>query len=300
MLEESSKGTVVVVDDEIFNLEILVEYLSEAGYHPESFSSAEDAWDYIERGCPADVMVLDRMMPKVSGMDLLLRMKESNKHRDIPVIFETAMASSEDMVEGIRAGAFYYLTKPFERNNLICLVDSAIRDHHFHCEIRNERSTSQSSMELLTQASFQFRTLQDAKNLACFMGSLAPSSQPVVQAVVELITNAIEHGNLGISYAEKKRLLLEGRWEDEVSRRLEQPENKGKYGLLEVHPKSDRLLIRIQDQGKGFDWEGYLDFDPNRTTDPNGRGIALSKRALLDLKYEGAGNVLTCAVPVSS
>jgi hypothetical protein len=105
------------------------------------------------------------------------------------------------------------------------------------------------------------------------------------------MTNAVEHGNLGISYDEKTQLNNEGRWQEEVERRLCLPENLGKYALLKLEQGPTELRITIRDQGPGFDWENYLQISPERVFDNHGRGIAMAGAVSFDrIEYRGNGN----------
>ena len=80
--------------------------------------------------------------------------------------------------------------------------------------------------------------------------------------------NAVEHGNLGIGYDEKASLLRSGSWREEVERRLNLSENHGKFASLTFETTEEAVVIRIKDEGEGFDWQRYLDFSPERAAAP--------------------------------
>ena len=114
----------------------------------------------------------------------------------------------------------------------------------------------------------------------------------------ELLVNGVEHGNLGIDFAEKSRLREADRWESEVERRLALPENVCKAVRLRVLRDEERWVFEIADDGPGFDWRRFLDFDPERAFAPNGRGIALSRQlSFSSLTYIPPGNVVIVTVP---
>ena len=114
------------------------------------------------------------------------------------------------------------------------------------------------------------------------------------------MVNAIEHGNLGITYAEKTDLMLASAWSTEVERRLALPENQNKYAALHFEATDDTIRIHIKDQGRGFDWQKYLEFAPERLTDPHGRGIATTRIvAFSTLQYLGCGNEVICTIPLA-
>jgi len=115
--------------------------------------------------------------------------------------------------------------------------------------------------------------------------------------LAELMVNAVEHGNLQISTSEKSELLRQGVWEEEVRRRLLLPENAAKRVRVELRREGCELVLVIRDDGPGFDWEQYCNFDPVRAEEPNGRGIALVRQlAFPNLEYLSAGNIARVVV----
>jgi len=117
--------------------------------------------------------------------------------------------------------------------------------------------------------------------------------------VLELFLNGIEHGNLQISYEEKSRLLEEGRFDQEVARRLAADENREKRVVVELKQLGDRLELLIEDCGSGFDYGNYLDRDPARILDRHGRGILMAS-ALLDLDFVHPGNQVRVILPLAT
>ena len=67
-------------------------------------------------------------MPNMDGMELLGAIKAEARFRDIPVVMQTAASEPEEVLEGIKAGVYYYLTKPYEQEMLLGIVGSALRD----------------------------------------------------------------------------------------------------------------------------------------------------------------------------
>jgi anti-sigma regulatory factor (Ser/Thr protein kinase) len=124
-----------------------------------------------------------------------------------------------------------------------------------------------------------------------------------VIGLTELLVNAVEHGNLGITYEEKTALNVSGGWQQEVDRRLAMPENAGKRVELRVERTAAELRFAIRDQGPGFPWKQFLNVDPRRAFDNHGRGIAIARAMSFDaIEYRGTGNevVATVCVPAAS
>ncbi len=223
----NSKPRILVVDDEEFNIEIIQGYLEDEDYLLESASDGVEAWEKLEREPEGyDIVLLDRMMPRMSGMEVLARIKEHPALRHTPVILQTARASKEDVVEGIRAGAYYYLVKPFDEAMLISVVHTAVRDSLQYRRVRDELRETNKSLNLMRGGRFRYRTLTDARALAALLANACPRSDAVAMGLTELMVNAVEHGNLGITYAEKSALIQSGTWQQEVERRQAMPENQ--------------------------------------------------------------------------
>lgn len=294
-----SQTRILVVDDEPLNLAIIEEYLcEEPSYVLDTAAEGESAWSALEAARPGyDLVILDRMMPILDGMALLRRMKGDARFSDVPVIMQTAAAAPDQVREGLAAGAYYYLTKPYEPETLCAVVRAAIGDRHALRTARSRADCLEKAFQQLTRVEFSFRTLDEANELAQLLAEFCPNPQGVVFGLTELMINAVEHGNLGISYREKTMLLMENDWRPEIERRLLLPQFRGRLARVRFEREDGRLRFTISDEGNGFEWQRYLDFDPSRVFDPNGRGIAMAHRtSFSSLEYLGNGNTVVATV----
>jgi len=236
-------------------------------------------------------------MPRLDGMELLRRVRRTPRLSGLPVIMQTAAATPDQVREGLQAGARYYLTKPYEPDALLAIVKSALEEAHRTREIQLQAEGMRRAMGALRRAEFEFSTLGQATELASLASLVAPEPENIVMGLSELMINAVEHGNLGISYAEKSRLRLEDCWQEEVERRLRLPEYVGRRARLQIECSDEAVRYTVSDDGAGFDFARYLDFDPGRAFDPNGRGIAMARQLCFrSLEYKGCGNVVTATV----
>lgn len=292
------KARILAVDDERLYLDLLERQLGEAGFEVIRAQDGMTALERLEENTDVQVVVLDRMMPHIDGMEVLRILKGDERFRHIPVIMQTASALSVDVEEGIRAGAYYYLTKPYDTQMLIGIVRAALRKSRHYAELRGEVRRHWHVLGLIEQARFRFRTLEEAKYIAYYIANCCPEPETVVFGLSELMINAVEHGNLGISFAEKTQLVLKGGWEQEVRRRLQLEENRDKYGTVNFESGDDGIAITIADKGAGFDWQDYLEFNPKRLTKPHGRGIAMANAlCFAEMEYRGGGNEVVCRIP---
>lgn len=289
----------LVVDDEPLNLAVIAEFLRGQSHELVFANDGQEAWELLEAAPTRfHTVILDRIMPRLDGMALLGRMKADPRFAMVPVIMQTAATTPDQVAEGLEAGAWYYLAKPYRQAALNGIVYAALNDYHSRQELARVGDELLGLLAMTRQAQYHFRTPQEARMLATIMARLCPANQgAVAMGLVELLLNAVEHGNLAIGYQEKSLLMERGCWQEEVERRLALPEYAECWAKLEFVRQGDTLRFTIHDQGAGFDWHHYLELDPARAFDSHGRGIAMARMlAFSSLEYQGAGNVVTATV----
>jgi len=125
MNEEIHKGSVLIVDDIPENLQVLGNILLQKGLDVGFATNGEEALEAIEYSKP-DIILLDIMMPGMSGITVCQKLKANPETKDIPVIFLTAKAQPEDIIKGFEVGAVDYVTKPFNSGELIARVSTQL------------------------------------------------------------------------------------------------------------------------------------------------------------------------------
>jgi len=294
-----SQIKILAVDDDDSNLAIMDAHFAQARYCMLRAQDGMIALQKLEENPAIAAIVLDKTMPNLGGMEFLQKIKADARFTDMPVVMLTGAATVDAAVEGIAAGVRYYLTKPYSGAMLIEIVKLALQEVRHIKGLKEEIRDFSLGLGLMQQARFHFRTLEEATNLAYKIATCFPEPQKAAFGLNELMRNAVEHGNLGIGYDEKANLLRSGSWQEEVERRLTLSENHGKFASLTFETTDDGVVIRIKDQGKGFDWQRYLDFSPERAAAVHGRGIAACRAVSFpSLEYLGDGNEARCAVPL--
>lgn len=122
---------ILIVDDEPFNLDLLEQELMDYDYVIERAVDGVQALEKTDSFAP-DVILLDFMMPKMNGLEVVKRLRASDKHKSIPVILLTAKATQEDKIAGLDAGADDYVTKPFDSFELLARVRAMLRIKQMH------------------------------------------------------------------------------------------------------------------------------------------------------------------------
>lgn len=117
---------VLVADDDPDIRTLLSFNLTAEGFHVLSASDGDEAWSLARNAAP-DLIVLDVMMPERDGLDVLTSLKAHPRTREVPVVLLTARTADADLWEGWRAGADYYMTKPFNLDEFLRFVDCLLR-----------------------------------------------------------------------------------------------------------------------------------------------------------------------------
>ena len=284
------KPCVLLVDDEVFNLEILEELLDDHGFQTDTAENGRDAVDLLMANPDKyQAVLLDRMMPEMGGIEVTHFMKQDPRLRMIPVIMQTAKATKQDIEEGLGAGILYYLTKPFAKDDLLAIVDTAVRYFYEYQELCDQLNDNKQSMH--AQGSVEFSSLNEARNAATALAGLAKDPSKVVVGLFELFVNAIEHGNLGIGFDFKSELQRSGNWLSEIERRQQLPENMDKKVFVGYRIQDGNVVYTVTDQGDGFNYREFLQVSAARSLNMHGRGIAIAKILSFDrLNYLEPGN----------
>lgn len=290
----------LIVDDDEFMRSITQDVLEQAGYSVEVAEDGLAAWEKIDIDPSRfDLMLLDKKMPRLDGIALLKRIKSDDRFKELPVIMLTGDNQQQDIVDGLAEGAYYYLTKPSTEDVLKLVIKNALDEFRQKRELRSLVGHQTKNLRILRQAEFGFQTLQEAKDLALWLADASLDPGRTVNGYSELLINAVEHGNLGITYAEKSQLLREERWADEVESRLKNPLYSERLVKVVMEKTASACIVTIADQGSGFDWQNYIGFSPERAFDLHGRGIAMSKvMSFDDLEYLGNGNTVVATVRI--
>lgn len=118
--------TVLIVEDEAALVELLTYNLEKAGFRPAIARDGEEAMMAIAEAKP-DLVLLDWMLPYVSGIEICRRLRRDPETRDLPVILLTARGEEDDRIRGLDSGADDYIVKPFSPSELIARVRAVMR-----------------------------------------------------------------------------------------------------------------------------------------------------------------------------
>jgi len=185
---------ILVVDDEEVVIRSCLRILGAGGHLVEAVSSGSDALRKVDEG-QFDLMILDIMMPKIDGLEVLQRVKES--HPDIDVIMITGLSQIETAVRAMKLGAFDYLPKPFDPDQLTIVVQRALE--------RRQLMRENLDLKQAVSSKYSFDNIigssQPMQNVYRLIGQCAPTNSSVLitgesGTGKELIARAIHYNSL--------------------------------------------------------------------------------------------------------
>lgn len=118
---DDREALVLVVDDNPSNCRLLTNYLSSTNYKVVSATGGYEALEIVDSN-PPDIILLDIMMPEMNGFEVCAKIKENESTKDIPIIFFSAQAETDDKLRGFSLGAVDYVTKPIKKSEIIARI----------------------------------------------------------------------------------------------------------------------------------------------------------------------------------
>ena len=117
--------TILIVEDSPETLELLRRVLEKGGYKTTLATDGEKGFSYAQRYLP-DLIVLDRLLPKMNGLQVCRKIKELKALENIPIIMLTVLDAEKDIIDGLKAGADDYMKKPFSPDELLARIERVL------------------------------------------------------------------------------------------------------------------------------------------------------------------------------
>jgi len=231
------KAKILIVDDEPINLEFFDVMLSKLGFEVEKAIDGEEALVKIVEKDP-DLVILDNIMPKLSGWEVTKRLKqdkEYRKYRHTPIIMFSAMNEVKDKIEGFELGVDDYITKPFNFSEVLARIRAVLRNR-----------------ELTRQIARRERRIAVVESLN---SSLLFFTQHIKKPISELIAAAgrIEAGNRAQASELVKRIRKEGqeilatlKGLEEQTAELQRKDDKLRKGDLSLEDLEENLKKHLE------------------------------------------------------
>ena len=293
--QDRAPNHLLIAEDDVQIRDLIAEWISfNHDYRLSLAPDGERALEIFERD-PADVILSDLRMPNMGGVELLRRIKEISPRTQF--IMMSGFEDYTDTVEALRKGAVDFFQKPFKMGELMASLERAFK------QIWSRRRES-AVQTYLVEETRKFSIPNDIDGVTHLSSELTRSLvadgsmdemtvEGVRGALHEMIVNAIEHGNLEITYDQKSKLMEspEG-WRREIERRAKDPHFRERRVWIECRNTPDAVAFTIRDEGGGFDYANLP--DPTELTHvPHGRGILITSVHMDELKYSDAGSEVT-------
>ena len=290
-------NSILIVDDEEIIRELLYERVTYKG--AVRADTAENGFAAVEKlkQDSFDVVLSDICMPGMGGIDLLKAVKEH--WPETAVIMMSGYADMSDTIGALRHGAIDFLEKPFEMAKVIEAIQRVFR-------MKNLEYSKKEALRYLDLETRIFRIPNDldlcpiivsevTQNLADKNITDVSFLESIRVALNEILFNAVEHGNLGISFEEKTQ-LMEGcaDYHQAIRDRALNPNYADRHVTLEYYMDADLVRFVITDQGEGFDHSALPDpTDPENLLSCHGRGILMTRIYMDEVIYNDKGNQVT-------
>ncbi len=284
---------ILLIDDEEFTRIELGGFLQDEGYSVITASDGLEGITTFENIQP-EIVLTDVKMPKVDGFTVLKKIKAQKP--ETRVIILTGHGDEEMVIRALKEGANDYIKKPI---NLNYLSESMTRASESIKSLKRTTFNASSVVNInqVLKIDNNLDTIYAVTNYITNLNHVyfnKASCEKIKLALIESLRNSIEHGNLEIDYDEKNKLLEEGKFNEELKRRLNNDYFKHRFVYIRYSLNSDEVRYEIEDQGKGFNWMKLPNADdPKNIFKRNGRGIMLIKLMMDEMFYNEKGNCIT-------
>ncbi len=242
---------------------------------------------------PPDLVLSDIRMPVLDGLQLLEKIRRVNY--DVVVVMVSTLDTPEAILRALQLRANDYLVKPARETTIITLLRkyaAVLATQSRRNEPPIQVTANHLGMRIPNRLDLVPRI---ADRLAGETVDVLPHEARlgVRLGLVEMITNAIEHGNLGIDYDEKSALIERGAeaWLATIGQRAKEPAYASRTVTVAFDLDASRCEWLIRDEGEGFDWQSVPDcVDPDNLLELHGRGILLTRMGFDEVTYLGKGN----------
>lgn len=282
---------ILLVEDDPTVRSILVEVLRHYGYEPREAADGCQAIEFFTLE-PAEIVITDVRMPGIDGLELLARIKKIAP--ETCVVIMTGYGGEDTAIQAIRNGASNYFKKPVNIPEFIYAIGvladfvRSRREHRFDPRLLERESRT---VRIGNDLDAIYPVIRELTANAAAFGFDVEATRI---ALLEALTNAIEHGSLGISLEEKRAALREGTLRELYARRACSPAGRDRTVRIEYELNPARLCYRVTDEGEGFDWRSLPDFaNPDNLLAGCGRGIVVMRLSMDEVAFNDRGNEVT-------
>ena len=208
------KPVILVVDDLTQNNELLEAYLVPQGYEVIKAVSGEEAFKKLADN-QIDLILLDVMMPGMDGFEVTRRIRQDPKTRLMPIILVTALKETEDRIKGIKAGCDDYISKPFDKMELLARVQSLLKVKAYNDLMTNYRKELESEVINMTVELRQSNTALDEQNARL---------KAIINSPDDILIYSLDKEYRYPSFNENHRKAMKKEWQTDIQIGMNYPE----------------------------------------------------------------------------
>ena len=208
------KPVILVVDDLTQNNELLEAYLVPQGYEVIKAVSGEEAFKKLADN-QIDLILLDVMMPGMDGFEVTRRIRQDPKTRLMPIILVTALKETEDRIKGIKAGCDDYISKPFDKMELLARVQSLLKVKAYNDLMTNYRKELESEVINMTAELKQSSTALDEQNARL---------KAIINSPDDILIYSLDKEYRYTSFNENHRKAMKKEWQTDIQIGMNYPE----------------------------------------------------------------------------
>jgi PAS domain S-box-containing protein len=209
-----AKPVILVVDDIPQNNDLLEAYLVPQGYEIIKAVSGEEALEKLEHN-QIDLMLLDVMMPGMDGFELTRRIRQDKKTRLMPIILVTALKETEDRINGIKSGCDDYISKPFDKGELLARVQSLLKVKEYNDSMSNYRQELESEVCKITDELKLSNTVMDEQNARL---------KAIINSPDDILIFSLDRKYRYTSFNENHRKAMKKLWQIDIQIGMNYPE----------------------------------------------------------------------------
>ena len=286
---------ILLVEDQSSIRHLLESWLTETGYKVTAVNDGNEALEAIQNDSSLHFVISDIVMKNMDGLDMLKKCREISPN--LPVVLMSDYTRYENIIEALRGGAYDYLVKPFEKNQLLGVIQRAEDLASAKNKITNLHNfVSHLNIEFVIRSSdLSLETLQEIfrETLLKYTRLANTDSLNIAMVLEEAVLNAHEHGNLELE-SEWKDIYLTGDsitlFEKRKEERLNKPEYARRRIKLNLNIDQSKLEVSVADEGKGYVTGNIA---TQASGNPYGMGLMIINNMMDEIRFNDKGNCIT-------
>ncbi len=286
---------ILLVEDQPSIRHHLKNWLTETGYKVTTARDGNEALKAIQNDSSLHLVISDILMQNMDGLDMPQKCHEISPN--LPVVLMSGYTRDENMIEALRSGAYDYLVKPFEKHQLLSVIQRAEYLASAKNKITNLHNfVSHLSIEFVILSSdLSLETLQEIfrETLLKYTRLANKDLLNIAMVLEEAVLNAHEHGNLELE-SEWKKIHPKGDsvtlFEKRKKERLNESEFAGRRIKLKLNIDQSKLEVSVADEGKGYVTGNIA---TEASGNPYGMGLMIINNLMDEIRFNDKGNCIT-------